>query len=87
MSVIVKNINNKDEVIVFTKGADTAIFEKSNWYEHSYGFTNHINSFAKNGLRTLVFAKRVISLNEYHQFEKRKELVWNHFKQRIITKD
>lgn len=68
MSVIVKNISNSAEVIIYTKGADTAIFEKASWLENSDIFISHINSFAKNGLRTLVFAKRVMSLKDYRLF-------------------
>lgn len=32
MSVIVKQKDNKNRVILYTKGADSAIYSKANWY-------------------------------------------------------
>lgn len=38
MSVIVKSICDNDEILLFTKGADSAIFEKSVPYKYQTGF-------------------------------------------------
>lgn len=32
MSVVVRQKDNKNRVIVYTKGADSTIYSKANWY-------------------------------------------------------
>jgi hypothetical protein len=35
MSVVVRDPSRKNRVTLFTKGADSAIFERSHWYSDS----------------------------------------------------
>lgn len=65
MSVIVKNIGYQKEILVLTKGADSCIFDKAQPYEYGKILNDHLNEFAKEGLRTLVFAKRIINTQTY----------------------
>lgn len=59
MSVIIRDKRNK--IALYTKGADSAIFSKAHWYEESELFNSHIDAFAKEGLRTLVFSKKILT--------------------------
>jgi magnesium-transporting ATPase (P-type) len=38
MSVIVKSLEGKEEILLFTKGADSAIFERSVPYKYQISF-------------------------------------------------
>lgn len=49
---------------MYTKGADSAIFEKSLWYTQSTTFSLNLDNLAKEGLRTLVFSRRTLSPKE-----------------------
>ena len=69
MSVIVKAICEKDEILIFTKGADSAMFEKSIPYKYQISFQANIDEYAIEGLRTLVFGYRKMSTEEYKHFE------------------
>ncbi|OHT00021.1 phospholipid-translocating P-type ATPase, flippase family protein [Tritrichomonas foetus] len=59
MTIAVKE-EGKEEVIIFTKGADNIIYERS--VQPMY--QDEVNVFALAGLRTLVFSKRVLSKKE-----------------------
>jgi magnesium-transporting ATPase (P-type) len=69
MSVIVKAICENDEILIFTKGADSAIFEKSIPYKHQIAFQANIDEYAIEGLRTLVFGYRKMTSEEYQSYE------------------
>lgn len=69
MSVIVKAICEKDEILIFTKGADSAMFEKSIPYKYQISFQTNIDEYAIEGLRTLVFGYRKMSTEEYKNFQ------------------
>ena len=58
MSVIVKAICEKDEILIFTKGADSSMFDKSVPYKYQIPFQTNIDEYAIEGLRTLVFGYR-----------------------------
>lgn len=75
MSVIVRDPTAKNRVTMYTKGADSAIFQKAHWYADSEAFNSNIDVFAKDGLRTLVFAKKVILGRELKHFMDKKELI------------
>lgn len=71
MSVIVKHPITK-QIIVYCKGADSSIFPKLSPAEDDseekkiiMRTQNLLNSYAREGLRVLVMAKRVLSLSEY----------------------
>lgn len=71
MSVIVKHPITK-QIIVYCKGADSAIFPKLAPVEDDseekkivIRTQQLLNSYAREGLRVLVMAKRVLSLAEY----------------------
>ncbi|KAJ3450981.1 putative phospholipid-transporting atpase [Anaeramoeba flamelloides] len=71
MSVIVKT--PQDEIKIFTKGADNVIYERLNKeQEKAFGETtlDHLEIFAKEGLRTLCFASRTIPQEEYDNWKK-----------------
>ena len=72
MSIIVNN-EETNEIILYTKGADSAILPLIN-----HKISRNINEtkaalteYAKIGLRTLLLAKRNIDLEEYQQWKKR----------------
>lgn len=75
MSIIVKHPKT-NEIILYTKGADSAIFERlAPMYKDNAEAMNikqktihHINKYAIQGLRTLCMAKRVISPEEYENW-------------------
>lgn len=69
MSVVVKD--NKGQIWLYTKGAESHVLPLCN------GATNnrliestqqHINEFAKQGLRTLAVARRKLTADEYSNF-------------------
>ncbi len=75
MSVIVKAICDKNDILIFTKGADSAIFDKSVSYKYQASFESNINEFAIEGLRTLVFGYRKISEEEIAEFKDTKRKI------------
>lgn len=75
MSVVVRDPANRNKVTLFTKGADSAIFERAHWYEDSEAFNRNIDAFAKEGLRTLVFAKKVLSPRFMKNYLKEKDRI------------
>ncbi|KAK9870972.1 hypothetical protein WA026_009932 [Henosepilachna vigintioctopunctata] len=74
MSVIVKHPLTK-EIILFCKGADTAVLpclapvgNDSEQKQIIDKTQQHLNSYAREGLRVLVMAKRVLSQKEYTEW-------------------
>ena len=69
MSIVIKEILNSglEQIHVLTKGAETAIFPAS---VSGPIETTHraVNAFASEGLRTLVFAFKTISKEEFEEF-------------------
>lgn len=55
-------------MIVFTKGADSQVLAKAKKYKFEKEINNKITNFAKEGLRTLLFAKRVMLSADYQKF-------------------
>ena len=81
MSVILRRPDG--QVVVFCKGADNVMFERSTSFLTDDGRTvtnkedvserreqmiGHLNSFGSDGLRTLVFARRILKTEEYSKF-------------------
>lgn len=87
MSVVVKNPFKPSEVIVYTKGADSNIFEKSKPFEFLDKISKNIDSFAKEGLRTLVFAKKVVSLEVYQSFLDRRSRAKKKMMEKLCEKE
>lgn len=87
MSVIVRDTCKDNEYIVYTKGADSNIYEKAHPYDYAAKFNENLNSFAKEGLRTLVFSKRIISKQVFERWHEKKIAVKNEYKQKMITKE
>lgn len=70
MSIVVRDPNDPDFVISFTKGADNvmerlSLSEFKNHFDFSY-----IHHFAKKGYRTLLVGMKVIKYDEYLDWEK-----------------
>ena len=86
MSVIVEmpiqDSSPHGEYIMFTKGADTVMFElensslfttdinSDNINTRSEGIKRDIDSFSCNGLRTLAYGFKIISRKKYEQWHK-----------------
>lgn len=69
-SIIVKD--STGNIKLYMKGADKVILDKINNYsrENIYFQTkDHLDSFCKNGLRTLVYSMKMIDKNDYMQWE------------------
>ena len=71
MSVIIKDENGR--IILYSKGADSVIEErmklpKSQFFNKTW---DHLKEYATMGLRTLVMAKREISLEEYNKWNEK----------------
>lgn len=65
MGIIVKNLQT-DEIIFFVKGSDSImknIVETSEWLDEE------TENLGREGLRTLVFAKKVLTLQQFQEFE------------------
>lgn len=58
MTLVVQAPGTPDRVLVLCKGADDAILQRLQAGEDSRGVVQAVEGFAKDGLRTLVFAKR-----------------------------
>ncbi|KAJ3321129.1 hypothetical protein HDV06_004582 [Boothiomyces sp. JEL0866] len=72
MSVIVRR--PEGEILLFCKGADSVIYErldKSNPHDLIETTSQHLAIFANNGLRTLCLAYRVISEDDYHEWNEK----------------
>ena len=71
-SVIIKNILS-NKICIFMKGADSIILSSNTLNDYSMQFIYpqtkiHIDTFAREGLRTLCFCMREISHEEYEKF-------------------
>ncbi|CAF0833819.1 unnamed protein product [Adineta steineri] len=67
MSVIVRTPNN--EIKLFCKGADSVIMERLAPDEPNVPLTmEHLESFAKDGLRTLCLGSRILTNEEYNEW-------------------
>jgi magnesium-transporting ATPase (P-type) len=64
MSVLVRDYKH-GHIILITKGADSAVFERSLPCQFGGMLSNNLNSFAKEGLRTLLYAQKIVSQKEY----------------------
>ncbi|KAG8084685.1 hypothetical protein GUJ93_ZPchr0010g9484 [Zizania palustris] len=71
MSVIVKNEDGK--IFLFSKGADSVMFERLSSCENEYieVTQQHINEYADAGLRTLVLAYRELDEDDYVNFDRK----------------
>lgn len=72
-TIIVKDLKTNN-IKLYIKGSDTQIFKKINSYskENIYKITKeHLNNFARRGLRTLCFAYKIISENEWNSWLKK----------------
>jgi magnesium-transporting ATPase (P-type) len=74
-------------VIIFTKGADSAVFEKAKEFEHFVIINKNINSFAKEGLRTLLFAKRTLSMEVYQGWLDRRNRAKRKLMEKLCSKE
>lgn len=72
MSIIVRNEQTK-ELVLYSKGADSSIIPllKSRHSRTVEETSKNLVEYAKIGLRTLVLAKRTLSLEEYNEWKKR----------------
>ncbi|WOG89612.1 hypothetical protein DCAR_0208850 [Daucus carota subsp. sativus] len=79
MTVIVRD--DKEEIFLFCKGADTIIFDRLSDKGRTYekATTKHLNDYGEGGLRTLVFAYKKLDEDEYRswnsEFQKAKNSV------------
>ena len=76
MAVIVRTPENK--IYLFAKGADSAIGERVTQNKDLIDITgDHLITFAKHGLRTLMVAYRELSEEEYNNFDNAFKLAMN----------
>ena len=77
MSVIIRRLSDR-KVIVYSKGADNVMLERSTKFinddnnnsdDAKEKLLSHLTSFASEGLRTLVFARRELNVREYFTFQ------------------
>lgn len=69
MSVIVKN--EKNEILIMTKGADSVIYERLAPGQDDLvkQLANHASQFATEGLRTLCLGQRKLTATEYDEWQ------------------
>ena len=72
MSVIVKS-KDDGRILLFTKGADNVIYERlsANGNDFKNSTQEHMDEWAKCGLRTLCLARREVGTDEYEQWNKK----------------
>lgn len=63
MSIVA--VNDKNEFVLYCKGADNMMLPRATAGPHATHINSHLQTFASEGLRTLVLAKRVLSEQEY----------------------
>jgi phospholipid-translocating ATPase len=68
MSVIVRNLQTK-ELVLFCKGAETAIFDKCQEKSNNYRELHAIKFFANQGLRTMCVAYKLLSEQQYARID------------------
>ena len=73
MSIVVIPMNDLSRApVLYCKGADSVVLPRCNSSFEEEGFVNqHLTEFSLEGLRTLVFAKRELTLEEAGEFEKK----------------
>ena len=74
-SIIVKDLKN-NKIAVYTKGSDRKIFNSINEFSKKNilpSTQEHVDQFARQGLRTLCYCYRIIDENEYYEWEKEYE--------------
>ena len=85
-SIIVKDLKNNN-IKIYNKGSDTKIFEAINQYskENILEITkDHVDTFARQGLRTLCYSFKLIPENEFKEWFNR----YNKIKEKLkIKKD
>lgn len=69
MSIVA--VNEKNEYVLYCKGADNMVLARAVQDENTVSVNNHLRVFAGEGLRTLVLAKRVLTSEEYLEFNER----------------
>ncbi|KAL3422317.1 phospholipid-translocating P-type ATPase [Phlyctema vagabunda] len=75
MSAIIRMPNN--QIVLFCKGADSIIYSRLTRGEQAElrkSTAEHLEMFAREGLRTLCIAQRVLSENEYQEWSKEYEV-------------
>lgn len=75
MSVIIRN---KNHILLFTKGADSALIDrvKVNNQEKEK-IQEHLDKFAREGLRTLVVCKKELTKEQYQSYQERLDFIKN----------
>ncbi|DBA01923.1 TPA: hypothetical protein N0F65_005112 [Lagenidium giganteum] len=68
MSVVV--FNSKREYVLYCKGADNMMLPRSVPDEYTGKVTEHLKQFASEGLRTLVLGRRLLSEEEYLEYNR-----------------
>ena len=86
MSVIVKDLES-NKILLFTKGADSAIFLKANNHDNRSSIIQSLEAFSKEGLRTLVFSFREISSSEFQSFQNAQAEIKNMKMKGLKTKE
>ena len=78
MSIIVQN-QETDELILYTKGADSSIIPllRNENNREVQETKNAITEYAKSGLRTLLLAKRTLTFDEYSFWKKQYDVSFN----------
>ena len=74
-SIIVKDLKN-NKIAVYTKGSDRKIFNSINEFSKKNilpSTQEHVDQFARQGLRTLCYCYRIIDEKEYYEWEKEYE--------------
>lgn len=69
MTTVLRTPN--DQILVLTKGADSVIFPLCHNYQQEVcdATKSYLDEYAKNGLRTLVLAQKIITNDQYYEWE------------------
>lgn len=67
MSVVVRD-QFSGRYFLFTKGADDVIYERLDRSQDTTKLKIHLDSFAQEGLRTLLYGYRILELNEFNDW-------------------
>ena len=71
-TIIVRDLAT-NKIKIYIKGSDTKIFEKINYYSKNNILEitkEHVDNFARRGLRTLCYCFKIIPENEYNKWSK-----------------
>ncbi len=69
MSVIVKH-SETDMYMLYTKGADTEMFKKSSSFNEKTKFEACLKNYSEQGWRTLVFAYKILTKEQFDFYDK-----------------